>query len=146
VLTRPCSVLLRAVLSVTYPALQAGGRHLHAVEFVASTPVADPAEEPWLGGTPVQLASRGHPLTRVEESVKARVSTEKEVKSDEPHALGTMGTRRSLDCPSDECQSNLVSLRAVPCASGVNRPEGVRLRVALRGCPRPQAAISQLLT
>jgi GntR family transcriptional regulator len=42
-------------------------------ELVAGTPVADPANEPWPGGTPAQVASLGHPLTRVEESVKARM-------------------------------------------------------------------------
>lgn len=39
-------------------------------ELVAGTPVADPANEPWPGGTPAQLASLGHPVTHVEESVK----------------------------------------------------------------------------
>jgi GntR family transcriptional regulator len=43
--------------------------------LVAGTPVADPAREPWPGGTPAQLASLGHRATRVEESVRSRMPT-----------------------------------------------------------------------
>jgi GntR family transcriptional regulator len=43
--------------------------------LVAGTPVADPAREPWPGGTPAQLASLGHPATRVEEVVRSRMPT-----------------------------------------------------------------------
>jgi GntR family transcriptional regulator len=43
------------------------------LDLVAGTPVADPAREPWPGGTPAQLASLGHPVTRIEESVSARM-------------------------------------------------------------------------
>lgn len=43
--------------------------------LVAGTPVADPAREPWPGGTPAQLASLGRPATRVEESVRSRMPT-----------------------------------------------------------------------
>jgi GntR family transcriptional regulator len=43
--------------------------------LVAGTPVADPEREPWPGGTPAQLASLGHPATRVEESVRSRMPT-----------------------------------------------------------------------
>jgi GntR family transcriptional regulator len=50
-------------------------------ELVAGTPVADPGNEPWPGGTPAQLASLGHPVTRVEESVKARMPTPEEVET-----------------------------------------------------------------
>jgi GntR family transcriptional regulator len=43
------------------------------LDLVAGTSVADPASEPWPGGTPAQLASLGHPVTRIEESVSARM-------------------------------------------------------------------------
>lgn len=42
---------------------------------VEGTPVADPAREPWPGGTPAQLASLGYPPTRVEEAVRSRMPT-----------------------------------------------------------------------
>lgn len=42
---------------------------------VEGTPVADPANEPWPGGTPAQLASIGLSVTRVEESVRGRLPT-----------------------------------------------------------------------
>jgi GntR family transcriptional regulator len=51
------------------------------LELVAGTPVADPANEPWPGGTPAQLASLGHPVGRVEESVRARMPTPEEVET-----------------------------------------------------------------
>ncbi len=51
------------------------------LELVSGTPVADPQNEPWPGGTPAQLASLGHPLTRLEESVKARMPTPEEVQT-----------------------------------------------------------------
>jgi GntR family transcriptional regulator len=47
--------------------------------LVGGTPVADPAREPWPGGTPAQLAYLGHPATRVEESVTARMPTQAEI-------------------------------------------------------------------
>lgn len=47
-------------------------------DFVAGTPVADPDREPWPGGTPAQLAYLGHPPTRVEEAVRARMPTPEE--------------------------------------------------------------------
>jgi GntR family transcriptional regulator len=46
--------------------------------LVEDTPVADPAREPWPGGTPAQLASLGHPATRVEEAVRSRMPTPEE--------------------------------------------------------------------
>ncbi len=49
------------------------------LELVSGTPVADPENEPWPGGTPAQLASLGHPLSRVEESIKARMPTPEEM-------------------------------------------------------------------
>jgi GntR family transcriptional regulator len=51
------------------------------LELVAGTPVADPENEPWPGGTPAQLASLGHPLRRVEESIKARMPTPEEIET-----------------------------------------------------------------
>jgi GntR family transcriptional regulator len=51
------------------------------LELVAGTPVADPQNEPWPGGTPAQLASLGHPLSRVEESIKARMPTPEEMET-----------------------------------------------------------------
>jgi len=45
------------------------------MELVKDTPVADPANEPWPGGTVAQLASLGQPVTRVIESVRARMPT-----------------------------------------------------------------------
>jgi GntR family transcriptional regulator len=47
-------------------------------DLVAGTPVADPAREPWPGGTPAQLAFLGHPATRVEEAVRSRMPTPEE--------------------------------------------------------------------
>jgi GntR family transcriptional regulator len=47
-------------------------------DVVDGTPVADPAREPWPGGTPAQLAYLGHPPTRVEEAVRARMPTPEE--------------------------------------------------------------------
>lgn len=49
--------------------------------LVEGTPVADPAREPWPGGTPAQLAFLGHPVTRVEESVQARMPTPEETET-----------------------------------------------------------------
>jgi GntR family transcriptional regulator len=51
------------------------------LELVSGTPVADPQNEPWPGGTPAQLASLGHPLSRVEESIKARMPTPEEMET-----------------------------------------------------------------
>ena len=51
------------------------------LELVSGTPVADPQNEPWPGGTPAQLASLGHPLSRVEESIKARMPTPEEIET-----------------------------------------------------------------
>ena len=51
------------------------------LELVAGTPVADPAREPWPGGTLAQLAYLGHPVSRVEESVSARMPTEPEAQT-----------------------------------------------------------------
>jgi GntR family transcriptional regulator len=51
------------------------------LELVSGTPVADPQNEPWPGGTPAQIASLGHPLSRIEESVKARMPTPEEVET-----------------------------------------------------------------
>jgi GntR family transcriptional regulator len=45
---------------------------------VAGTPVADPANEPWPGGTIAQLASLGIAVERIEESVRARMPTPEE--------------------------------------------------------------------
>jgi GntR family transcriptional regulator len=42
---------------------------------VDGTPVADPAREPWPGGTIAQLAYLGRPVTRIEESVSSRMPT-----------------------------------------------------------------------
>jgi GntR family transcriptional regulator len=43
------------------------------MELVRDTPVADPGNEPWPGGTMAQLASLGQPVSRVIESVRARM-------------------------------------------------------------------------
>jgi GntR family transcriptional regulator len=51
------------------------------LELVKGTPVADPANEPWPGGTIAQLASLGRPVTRVEESVRARMPTPEEAQT-----------------------------------------------------------------
>src|SRR5205807_8501834 len=51
------------------------------LDLVSGTPIAHPANEPWPGGTPAQLASLGRPLTRVEESVKARMPTPEEAET-----------------------------------------------------------------
>lgn len=47
--------------------------------LVEGTPVADPAREPWPGGTPAQLAHLGSPATRVEEAVRSRMPTPDEI-------------------------------------------------------------------
>jgi GntR family transcriptional regulator len=51
------------------------------LDLVADTPVADPAREPWPGGTFEQLAFLGHPVSRVAESVSARMPAESEAQS-----------------------------------------------------------------
>jgi GntR family transcriptional regulator len=51
------------------------------LDLVAGTPVADPAREPWPGGTVAQLAFLGHPVSRVEESVSARMPSEPEAQT-----------------------------------------------------------------
>jgi GntR family transcriptional regulator len=48
------------------------------MELVRDTAVADPANEPWPGGTIAQLASLGRHVTRVEEAVRARMPTPEE--------------------------------------------------------------------
>lgn len=45
------------------------------LDMVATTPVADPANEPWPGGSIAQLMSLGVEVTAVEESVRARMPT-----------------------------------------------------------------------
>lgn len=45
----------------------------YPLDLVAGTPVADPDNEPWPGGNVAQLASLGVTVTRVEESVTARM-------------------------------------------------------------------------
>ncbi|MEV5827937.1 GntR family transcriptional regulator [Spirillospora sp. NPDC052242] len=50
-------------------------------DLVGGTPVADPAREPWPGGTLAQLAYLGHPPTRVEESVRSRMPTPEEIET-----------------------------------------------------------------
>ena len=45
---------------------------------VAGTPVADPANEPWPGGTIAQMKTLGLTVTRVDESVRARMPTPEE--------------------------------------------------------------------
>ncbi|OLT12785.1 GntR family transcriptional regulator [Actinomadura sp. CNU-125] len=50
-------------------------------DLVGGTPVADPAREPWPGGTLAQLAFLGHPPTRVEESVRSRMPTPEEAET-----------------------------------------------------------------
>jgi GntR family transcriptional regulator len=49
--------------------------------LVAGTPVADPAREPWPGGTLAQLAFLGRPVSRVEEAVSARMPSPSEVQT-----------------------------------------------------------------
>lgn len=51
------------------------------LDLVAGTPVADPAREPWPGGTFAQLAFLGHPVSRVTESVSARMPAQSEAKT-----------------------------------------------------------------
>jgi GntR family transcriptional regulator len=51
------------------------------LDLVAGTPVADPAREPWPGGTLAQLAFLGHPVSRVEEAVSARMPAESEART-----------------------------------------------------------------
>ena len=49
--------------------------------LVAGTPVSDPAHEPWPGGTFAELAYLGRPVSRVEESVAARMPAESEART-----------------------------------------------------------------
>ena len=51
------------------------------LDLVAGTPVSDPAREPWPGGTFAQLAFLGRPVSRVEESVSARMPAESEART-----------------------------------------------------------------
>lgn len=53
----------------------------YPLSLVAGTPVADPANEPWPGGNIAQLASLGIAVTRVEESVSARMPTPDEART-----------------------------------------------------------------
>lgn len=46
--------------------------------LVEGTPIADPANEPWEGGTIAQMASIGVTVTGIEETVRARPATEVE--------------------------------------------------------------------
>ncbi|WP_240810117.1 GntR family transcriptional regulator [Actinomadura sp. WMMA1423] len=50
-------------------------------DVVGGTPVADPAREPWPGGTLAQLVYLGHPPTRVEEAVRSRMPTPEEAET-----------------------------------------------------------------
>lgn len=50
-------------------------------DLVGGTPVADPEREPWPGGTLAQAAYLGHPITRVEEAVAARMPTQDEAET-----------------------------------------------------------------
>ncbi len=50
------------------------------LDLVEGTPVADPGREPWPGGTVAQLASLGYPVSRIEESVSARMPDEPETR------------------------------------------------------------------
>ncbi|MBG6087623.1 GntR family transcriptional regulator [Actinomadura viridis] len=50
-------------------------------DVVGDTPVADPEREPWPGGTLAQLSFLGHPPTRVEEAVRARMPTPEEAET-----------------------------------------------------------------
>jgi GntR family transcriptional regulator len=45
------------------------------LDIVGGTPVADPANEPWPGGTIAQLDTLGLTVSRIEESVRARMPT-----------------------------------------------------------------------
>lgn len=80
-------------LSIGEPVLQR--RYVHVVddrpeeistsylpmELVRDTSVADPANEPWPGGTIAQLAALGYRVTRVVEWVRARMPTPDEVRT-----------------------------------------------------------------
>ncbi|MEV0666793.1 GntR family transcriptional regulator [Actinomadura luteofluorescens] len=50
-------------------------------DVVGDTPVADPAREPWPGGTLAQLAYLGYPPIRVEEAVRSRMPTPEEAET-----------------------------------------------------------------
>lgn len=71
------------------------------MDLVRGTPVADPSNEPWPGGTIAQLAQLGRPVNRVTETVRARMPS-----PDEVHALRVAAgvpvlvvTRRMLTGP-----------------------------------------------
>lgn len=51
------------------------------MDLVRDTPVADASNEPWPGGTIAQLASLGHHVTRVIESVRARMPSPDEAQT-----------------------------------------------------------------
>lgn len=51
------------------------------MELVRDTDVADPANEPWPGGTIAQLYHLGHPVTRVAELVRARMPSPDEART-----------------------------------------------------------------
>lgn len=53
----------------------------YLLSLVSGTPVADPDNEPWPGGNIAQLASLGVAVTRVEESVGARMPSPDEVRT-----------------------------------------------------------------
>lgn len=49
--------------------------------IVKDTPVTDPDNEPWPGGTLDQCRTPGYPITRVEESVTSRMPTPEEAET-----------------------------------------------------------------
>ncbi|GAA3390021.1 GntR family transcriptional regulator [Cryptosporangium minutisporangium] len=51
------------------------------LDLVAGTPVADPRNEPWVGGTVAALASIGVTVTRVDELVRARMPRPEETRA-----------------------------------------------------------------
>jgi GntR family transcriptional regulator len=53
----------------------------YPLSLVAGTPVADPANEPWPGGNIAQLASLGVTVSRVEESITARMPMQDEAET-----------------------------------------------------------------
>jgi GntR family transcriptional regulator len=51
------------------------------LDMVTGTPVADPKNEPWPGGTPAQLHSLGVVVTRILENVRARMPLADEIET-----------------------------------------------------------------
>jgi GntR family transcriptional regulator len=71
-------VLVRHFVFWAHGEPQQMSRSVLPLELVDGTPIVDPENEPWEGGTIAQMASLGITVTDVEETVQARQPTDEE--------------------------------------------------------------------